>query len=86
MTARDTHEMRLASWPRLATFPTTNGLIALVMLLWFLTGFAALIDATVASWWPNSLEMFTGIVVAQFVGKRLTHKPDGNGSAPAATP
>lgn len=40
MTSRDTHEMRLAHWPRLSTFPTTAGFCVAIIILDFLT-FAA---------------------------------------------
>lgn len=88
MTARDTHELRLASWPRLSTLPTTNAMLALVMLLWAGTGSCALLFAllehllhahdagaaalAVPDRWYGALEVFTGIVVVQFIGKRGT--------------
>jgi hypothetical protein len=37
VTARDTHELRLESWPRLSTFPTTAAVIAGAIILDFLT-------------------------------------------------
>lgn len=86
MTAHDTHELRLSAWPRLSTLPTTNAMLALVMLLWLLTGSCALLFAliehmlhahggavlAVPDRWYGSLEVFTGIVVVQFIGKRGT--------------
>lgn len=88
MTARDTHQLRLTSWPRLSTLPTTNAMLALVMLLWLGTGACALgfvllehlLHAHVAGAaalavpdrWYGALEVFTGIVVVQFIGKRGT--------------
>lgn len=75
MTARDTHEMRLARWSYLATLPTTNAMLAVVMLLWLATGLCSLVGLTVPERWNSSLEVFTGIVVVQFTAKRFTHKP-----------
>ena len=88
MTAKDTHELRLSSWPRLSTIPTTNAMLALVMLMWATTCFAALSFAllehllhahsvgaavlVVPDRWYGALEVFTGIVVVQFIGKRGT--------------
>lgn len=77
MTAHDTHTTRLALWPRLSTFPTTNGMLVLVMTLWALTCVGAIADSVYASVavpdrWYQALEVFTGIVVLQFIGKRST--------------
>jgi len=87
MTALDTHKTRLNLWPRLSTVPTTNALLVLVMVLWAMTGFCALLFAfldhgdvhaagsvtlAVPDRWYQSLEVFTGIVVVQFIGKRGT--------------
>lgn len=82
-----TQDERLAMWPRLATLPTTNAMLTLVMVLWVLTGFCALAFAlldhgeshvagaaalVVPERWFQALEVFTGIVVVQFIGKRGT--------------
>lgn len=87
MTQLDTHKKRLDLWPRLSTFPSTNGMIVLVMALWAATGFCALLFAflehgeahaqgahplAVPERWYQALEVFTGIVVVQFIGKRAS--------------
>jgi hypothetical protein len=87
VTERAAAEIRLQFWPRLATLPSTNGLLALVMALWLLTGSCALLFAllehyhahapgtaalAVSDRWYQALEIFTGIVVVQFIGKRGT--------------
>lgn len=50
MTERDTHEMRLARWARLATFPTTNGRIAISLILAAATAAVYLFSAVVVIW------------------------------------
>ena len=83
MTQRDAHETRLSLWPRLSTLPTTNAMLGLVMLLWLVTGSCALAFSllgpmlgtpppAVPDRWYGALEVFTGIVVVQFIGKRGT--------------
>jgi hypothetical protein len=88
----------LSAWPRLSTIPTTNAMLALVMLLWLLTGCCALLFAlvehlihahaagavalAVPDRWYGALEVFTGIVVVQFIGKRGTDSTLWRGESP----
>ncbi|MGH9255470.1 MAG: hypothetical protein ACRD3C_12995 [Vicinamibacterales bacterium] len=99
MTQHETRETRLTRWPLLSTIPTTNAMLVLVMCLWALTGFCALLFAglehaghvhegtplSVPERWYAALEVFTGIVVVQFIGKRGTDSTlwrRGTGDAP----
>ena len=66
-------------WPKLASFPSTNGLLVLVIFLWGLTGLVALALAVfsdtrhVPQEWFAALEIFSGTTVVQYIGKRGTH-------------
>lgn len=86
MTARDTHELRLDLWPRLSTFPTTNALVATVILLAIGTYAAWVCGRTVPDGWYLFVAGLSGIATTHFGVKRKTDFRNGatNGGDGAA--
>lgn len=84
MTALDTHEMRLEHWPRLSTFPTTNALIATVILLAIGTFIAwAVFQRVPPDGWYIFVGGLSGIATGHFGVKRYTDFRRAKKKAPA---
>lgn len=97
MSVHDTQELRLLRWPRLGTFPGVPALTASCIVAWMSTGIVALGGAIIHGIWPTinievpdtwytALAIYSAHALFQFTSKRVTHKPEGAGPAPAATP
>lgn len=76
-------------WPRLGSFPLTNGIGVLVLAAWSCTALISFGDAVLsadwalpATWW-DGLKWFTGYAFAQFTAKRWTNGRGVNGNGHA---
>lgn len=78
MTARDTHELRLDRWPRLSTFPTTNALIATVIVLAIGTFVAWVCGRTPPDGWYLFVGGLSTIATGHFAVKRKTDFRNGH--------
>lgn len=82
---RDTQEVRLEHWPKLASFPTTSGVIVAAIILDFLTMFAWAVGRDIPEGWLFFLAGLHGIGTAHFGIKRKTQfdptKQNGNAAS-----